>query len=97
MLGLLLFDFFLCDLFLFVEEADIMSYADDNSPYVCCENFDVTLEKLEEVGKIIIEWFLNNFLKTKSSHFNPLSANPTNGQTHSNNLLAKANELFECV
>ena len=89
MLGLLLFDFFLCDLFLFVEEADIMSYADDNSPYVCYENF--------EVGKIIIEWFLNNFLKTKSSRFNPLSANPTNGQTHSNNLLAKANELFECV
>ena len=77
MLGLLLFDFFLCDLFLFVEEADIMSYADDNSPYVCYENFDVTLEKLEEVGKIIIEWFLNNFLKTKSSRFNPLSANPT--------------------
>ena len=29
--------------------------------------------------------------------FNPLSANPTNGQTHSYNLLVVASELFECV
>ena len=34
-LGLLLFSLFLCDLFLFVEEANIMNYADDNTPYVC--------------------------------------------------------------
>ena len=47
----LLFNLFLCDLFLFVEEVDIMSYADDNTPYVCSENVDVTLEKLKEVGK----------------------------------------------
>ena len=45
---------FLCDLFLFVEEADIMSYADDNTLYVCSENVDVTLEKLE-VGKVLFE------------------------------------------
>ena len=48
-LGPLLFNLFLCDLFLFVEEADIMSYADDNTPYVSSEYVDVTLEKLEEV------------------------------------------------
>ena len=46
---------FLCDLFLFVEEAGIMSYADDNTLYVCSENIDVTLEKLEEVGKVLFE------------------------------------------
>ena len=28
---------------------------------------------------------------------NPLKANPTNRQTHSNNSSATANELFECV
>ena len=32
--------------------------------YVCSENIDVTLEKLEEVGKVLFEWFLNNFLKS---------------------------------
>ena len=44
-LGPLLFHLFLCHLFLFVEEADIMSYADNNTPHVCSENVDVTLEK----------------------------------------------------
>ena len=60
-LGPPLFDLFLCDLFLFVEEVDIMSYADDNAPYVCSENIDVTLEKLEEVGKVLFDCFSNNF------------------------------------
>ena len=39
-----------------------MSYADGNNPYVYSENIDVTLGKLEEVGKVLYEWFSNNFL-----------------------------------
>ena len=50
-LGSLLFNLFLCDF----EEADVMSSADDNTLYVCSENFDVTLEKLEEEGKVFFE------------------------------------------
>ena len=65
-LGSLLFNLFLCELFLFVEEADMMSYTDDNTPYVCSENIDVILEKLEEVGKVLFEWFSNNFLKANA-------------------------------
>ena len=65
-LGPLLCNIILCDLFLFVEEVDIMSYADDNTPYVCSENIDVNLEKLEEVGKVLFEWFPNNFLKSNA-------------------------------
>ena len=65
-LGPVLFNLFLCDLFLFVEKVDIMSYADDNTPYVCSENVDVTLEKLEEVGKVLFEWFSNNILKANA-------------------------------
>ena len=65
-LGPLLFNLFLCDLFLFVEEAHIMSYADDKTPYVCSENVDVTLETLEEVGKVLFEWFSNYFLKANA-------------------------------
>ena len=36
-----------------------MSYT-DNTPHVCSENVDVTLEKLEEVGKVPFEWFSDN-------------------------------------
>ena len=50
-----------------------MSYSDDNIPYVCSENVNVTIEKLEEIGKIRLEWFFKRFLKGKcwhlSSHF----------------------------
>ena len=62
-LGPLLFNLFLCDLFLFVEEADIMSYADNNTPYVCSKNVVVTVEK---VGKVLFEWFSNNFLRANA-------------------------------
>ena len=43
-----------------------MSYADDNTPYVCSENADVTLEKLEEVGNILFKWFTNGFVKANA-------------------------------
>ena len=43
-----------------------MSYADENTPHVCSENIDVTLEKLEEVRKVLFEWFSNNFLKANA-------------------------------
>ena len=46
-----------------------MSYADDNTPYVCSENVDITLAKLEEVGKVLFEWFSNNFLKANFFFF----------------------------
>ena len=65
-LGPLLFNIFLCDLFLFAEEADIMSYADDSTPYVCSEKIDLTPEKLEEVEKVLFEWFSNNSLKANA-------------------------------
>ena len=65
-LELLFSNLFLCDLFLFVEEIDIMRYVDDNTPYLCCENIDVFLEKLEKVGKILFGWVKNNFLKTNA-------------------------------
>ena len=34
-------------------QADIMSYADSNTVYVCSENVDVILEKLEIIGKVL--------------------------------------------
>ena len=70
------------DLFLFVEETDIVSYADDKNPYVCSENVGVTLKKLEKVGKILFEWFSSNFLKANAdkchlilSTYEPFSIN----------------------
>ena len=65
-LGPLLFNLFLCDLFSFVEEADIKSYADDDIRYVCSQNLDVTLQKIEKVEKLLFDWFSNHFLKANA-------------------------------
>lgn len=46
-LRLLLFDLFHCDLFLFVEEIDIMSYVDDDTLYLCSENIETLWKKLK--------------------------------------------------
>ena len=65
-LGPLLFNLFLCDLFLFFEEADAMGYADDKTPYVCPEKVDIALEKLDEVREMILIFFSSNFLKANT-------------------------------
>ena len=46
-----------------------MSYANDNTSFVCSENVDVTLEKPEEVDKVLFGWFSNNFLKTSADRW----------------------------
>lgn len=49
-LGPLLLNLFPSDFFLFVEEAGIMRYIGNNTPYICSENIDFSLEKLKENG-----------------------------------------------
>ena len=45
----------------------------------------------------VIDWELLSKRYYGRSICNPLSANPTNGQTHSSNSSAIADELFRCV
>ena len=69
-----------------------MSYTDDNTPYVCSENVGVTLEKLEEIGKVLFDWLSNNLLKASAekchlilSTDEPLSINIDNEFIKSSN------------
>ena len=41
--------------FLLVEKADVTSYADDNTSFVCSENIDATQENLEDMGQMLSE------------------------------------------
>ena len=43
-LGPLLFNIFLCDLFLIMKETSVASYADDNTPCVAAENLDEVIK-----------------------------------------------------
>ena len=59
-LGPLLFDIFLVDLFFLVKDIDIASYADENKPFVEENNIDNVLASLEQVSDALFNWFKNN-------------------------------------
>ena len=46
--GPLLFNIFLCDLFLIMKETSFASYADENTPYVTAENHEEVIKSLEK-------------------------------------------------
>ena len=46
-LGPLLFNIYLNDLFLFLEEIEVCNYADDTAIYTCGPNVENVVEKLE--------------------------------------------------
>ena len=62
-LGPLLFNIFLCDLFLIMENIDIASYADDNTPYTTGNSIEEVIQKLENAAKTLFQWFSDNQMK----------------------------------
>ena len=62
-LGPLLFNIFLCYLFLIMENIDIASYADDNTPYTTGNSMEEVIQKLENAAKTLFQWFSDNQMK----------------------------------
>ena len=62
-LGPLLFNIYLNDLFMFVNDAEICNYADDTTIYACENNIEGIIETLESDALKIAEWFPNNCMK----------------------------------
>ena len=66
-LGPLLFNIFLGDLFSTLNDVDIASYADDNTPYVIADDINGVITSLEQTSKALFEWFENNLLKSNAA------------------------------
>ena len=62
-LGPLLFNIFLIDLFFIIEDTDIASYADDKTPYVTADNIDGVIKSLQEVSEILFKLFSDNLMR----------------------------------
>ena len=62
-LGPLLFNTLLCDMFLFCNDLDFASYGDDNTPYCIGKTPEEVISQLEKSSKSIFQWFENNVLK----------------------------------
>ena len=62
-LGPLLFNIYINDLLLFIQNSDICNYADDTTIYACDKNLDNTSHRLETDYSVALEWFGDNFMK----------------------------------
>ena len=62
-LGPLLFNIYINDIFFFLTECDIANYADDNTPYATDAKISNLLQKLYKDTSLLSRWFKNNFLQ----------------------------------
>ena len=58
--------YYLCDLFYFLEDLNIASYADDTTIYTVKENKESVINALEASSLPLFTWFNNNFMKANS-------------------------------
>ena len=62
-LGPLLFNIFLADLFLVSKDVDIANFADDNTPFTLANNIDDLIDSLEKASSSLFKWFKDNLFK----------------------------------
>ena len=62
-LGPLLFNIFLADLFLVLKDVDIANFVDDNIPFTSANNIDDLIDSLEKASSSLFKWFKDNLFK----------------------------------
>ena len=65
-LGLLIFNIDLIDLFFECDDSETASYADDTTPYSCADDMPSVITQLHSTARKLFSWFTNNHMK-----FNP--------------------------
>ena len=53
-------------MFFTIEDTDIASYADDNTPYMSGDTIEGLIQSLEEVSKKLFKWFDDNLMKSNA-------------------------------
>ena len=62
-LGPILFNIFLNDLFFVLKETDVCNFGDDTSPHACDISLDKLLMRLEHDSVLAVCWFERNYIK----------------------------------
>ena len=80
-LGPLLFNIYINDLFYFIDNASIANYSDDNTPYLTNESLEILISNLEIEINTLNNWFKSNYLSSNDAknkllvtNSNPVSA-----------------------
>ena len=62
-LGPILFNMYLNDLFYLTEMTQVRNFADDTTFCVCDKDLNILINRLEDDTSLAVEWFENNFMK----------------------------------
>ena len=84
-LGPLLFNIFLCDLFLEHENCCYVNYADDTTPYIVANNTAEVLEKLTNLTQRLFTWFAKNKMKANHGKYHLLLSTQEDGNIQISN------------
>ena len=68
-LGPLLFNVFINDLFFVIEKSDVYNFADDNALYSCRANLKAVLDNLKHDASKLLYWFKINSMKANPEKF----------------------------
>ena len=71
-LGPLLFNIFICGLFMFLPKDGIANYADDSTPYSSDNGIHNIISDLEQAPDILSKWFIDNYLKANPDKYDVL-------------------------
>ena len=63
-LGPVLFNIFLADLFFTLDNTEFTNYADDITPYAISGNTDDLISSLEKSSKELLKWFDDNLMES---------------------------------
>ena len=80
-LGPLLFNIFLNDIFYFIKDIRIANYADDNTPIATTKDISSLLETLERETNSLLVWFTINEMKPDADKCHLLVANQKDMKT----------------
>ena len=75
-LGPLLFNIYMNDIFWFTPEVNIVNYADDSTPYATSNNIQILLDILKNNTEILMQWFNENYMKSNNDKYNLLISSP---------------------
>ena len=70
-LGPILFNIFINDLFLWLTKSDLHNFADDGTIAVTCKNLNDLLHTLEKESESVADWFKNNNMIANPDNDNP--------------------------
>ena len=74
-LGPILFNIFINDLFLWLTKSDLDNFADDNTIAVPCKNLNNLLRTLEKESESAVDWFRNNNMIASPDKFQAIIMN----------------------